>query len=196
VTAPAAGRGLPAGATLRNELTLELLGIAPMERVTREYLIRHGYRQPPARCGNGHDLAPDEAMFCYADHTGMRWRCRVCVSERNAKEAKRRKNARKAMRKVNPGKCVVCGASYSGSVNRRTCSDACRDKLCAERSHQRRLSGVWTESQQLVFSQSLMDLMVERDRCATHWERAKIDERIAELRATRPAPAANAARKP
>jgi hypothetical protein len=36
--------------------------------------------------------------------------------------------------------------------------------------------------------------MVERDRCATHWERAKIDERIAELRATRPAPAANAAR--
>lgn len=170
-------RLLAGGCTFCNELTLELLGIAPMERVTREYLLRHGYRQPPARCGNGHDLSSDESMFVYADHNGMRWRCRFCVQRRNAKESKRRK-----ARPQNGGQrsCVQCGEKFSGHPNRRTCSEACRHQVLRTKCGRQ---PVRDESFLLVQSMALLDLMEERERCATHWERAEVDARIAQVRA-------------
>lgn len=39
------------------------------------------------------------------------------------------------------------------------------------------------ESFLLVQSMALLDLMEERERCATHWERAEVDARIAQVRA-------------
>lgn len=176
-------RRLLAGGTLRNELTLELLGIAPMERVTREYLLRHGYRQPPARCGNGHDLAPDEAMFVYVEGPLMRWRCRVCISERNAKHSNRCKAQRRRHREKNPTLCAVCKAPFVGGPNRRTCSEICKAELCGRAGRQQQQQRAQNEGQQIIHSHAIMELYAERDRCATHWERAEVDARIAEVRA-------------
>lgn len=170
-------RLLAGGCPLHTELTLELLGIAPMERVTREYLLRHGYRQPPARCGNGHDLSSDEAIFAYADHTGMRWRCRTCVQVRNAKEMKRRKARPK---NGGPRPCLKCGAMFEGNPNRRTCSTECRHAILREKCGRQPNRD---ESFLLVQSMALLDLMEQRERCATHWERAEVDARIAQVRA-------------
>lgn len=176
-------RRLLAGGTLRNELTLELIGIAPMERVTREYLLRHGYRQPPARCGNGHDLSSDEAIFAYADHTGSRWRCRICVQVRNAKESTRRK-ARPKNGGARP--CANCNTPFEGNPKRITCSVECRQQLLRKKCRGVSNSGkptVRDESFLLVQSMALLDLMDQRERCATHWERAEVDARIAQVRA-------------
>jgi hypothetical protein len=170
-------RRLLAGGTLRNELTLELLGIATMERVTREYLLRHGYRQPPARCGNGHDITSDEAIFAYADHTGSRWRCRICVTEKNNRESKRRK-----AQPQNGGDrpCLHCGKPFTGNPNRRTCSMDCRKAILRAKCGKQ---PVRDEAFLLVQSMALLDLMEQRERCATHWERADVDARIAQVRA-------------
>ena len=170
-------RLLAGGCPLHTELTLELLGIAPMDRVTREYLLRHGYRQPPARCGNGHDLSSDEAIFAYADHTGMRWRCRTCVQVRNAKEMKRRKARPK---NGGPRPCLKCGKPFEGNPNRRTCSTECRHAILREKCGKQ---PVRDEAFLLVQSMALLDLMEQRERCATHWERAEVDARIAQVRA-------------
>lgn len=176
-------RLLAGGCQLHTELTLELLGIAPMERVNREYLLRHGYRQPPARCGNGHDITSDEAIFAYADHTGMRWRCRICVSEKNAVEAERRKAQRQQNRQRHPTLCAVCKAPFVGSVNRRTCGDACKAVLCGTQGRRHQQKRAQSEGEQLIHSHAILELMAERDRCATHWERAEVDARIAQVRA-------------
>lgn len=170
-------RRLVTGCKLHVELTLELLGIAYMERVTREYLLRHGYRQPPARCGNGHDLMNDEAIFVYADHTGTRWRCRLCVQVRNARESKRRK-----ARPQNGGQrpCLKCGAMFEGNPNRRTCSMECRRAILREKCGKQPNRD---EAALLMQSHALLELHAERDRCATHWERAEVDARIAQVRA-------------
>lgn len=168
-------RLLAGGCPLHTELTLELLGIATMERVTREYLLRHGYRQPPARCGNGHDLSSDETMFIYADHTGTRWRCRLCVQVRNARESKRRK-----ARPQNGGQrpCLKCGAMFEGNLNRRTCSMECRRAILREKCGKQPNRD---EAALLMQSHALLELHAERDRCATHWERAEVDARIQAL---------------
>lgn len=148
-----------------------------MNRVTRQYLVRHGIRKPPDRCFAGHDILADETTFIYVDGLTMRWRCRICVAEKNRVESVRRK-----ARPKNGGDrpCLHCGKPFSGNPNRRTCSEECRRAILRTKCGRQ---PVRDESFLLVQSMALLDLMEERERCATHWERAEVDARIAQVRA-------------
>jgi predicted nucleic acid-binding Zn ribbon protein len=42
-----------------------------------------------------------------------------------------------AQRRQVTGRCTVCGATFTGTTQRRTCSDACRQALVRERRGQK-----------------------------------------------------------
>lgn len=112
-------------------------------------------------CSHGHDLRLPNALVTKGDGT---MRCRVC---RNASTQKTRYTVCKHCGKPQPPRF----AAY--------CGDACRraavKRALRSRAQERR-------EDDPDFAVAVLELCEQRERCATHWERQAIDERIARLR--------------
>ncbi len=114
-------------------------------------------------CRYGHDLRVPDAIVM---QTNGHRRCRLCRNE-----AARRSNARHTQ-------CSVCGKAYARETTWQFCSAACsrarhkRDGAARAQANARR---------DALRSDQILRLCEERERCATHWERAEIGARIEEL---------------
>lgn len=166
-------------------LLLEQLGITDCKRATLncETLLAYGYsmsqyvpKPPPTTCARGHDLTVPGRRREYRYSYGIRYACLACIGDRN-REAQR-KRALRLVDKV----CKVCGKAFRTAHNAVVCGGGCQNSYVAKQT----AKGMhWQRNEQVMqmHAAAILRLHEERDRCATHWERAEVDARIAELRA-------------
>ena len=157
-------------------LMLEQLGIRDRKRVTlaREPFLRWTRMPraaPPTVCAKGHDLTVEGRLRVYEYAYGKRYDCLACIGDNNRRRLERTAHLRK------PAVCKVCGKKFETKNRAVVCGGPCMNSYMAKQV-KAGMKHVATEAWSQMHAAALLRLHEQRDRCATHWERAEIDALI------------------
>jgi transcription elongation factor Elf1 len=159
-------------------LMLERLGIRDRKKtaLSGELLLRYAMNRkmtnpPPKTCYRGHDLTVPGRLRTYKYHYGLRYSCLECTKENN------RKTALKKAGKKSPAICKVCGKEFLTLNKAIVCSGPCQNSYVSKQV-KAGMRHIATEAWSQMHAAALLRLHEQRDRCATHWERAEVDALI------------------
>lgn len=155
-------------------LMLEQLGIPDRKKPTLDREAFRSYcamKPPPKVCHRGHDLTVEGRLRVYRYNYGVRYSCLECTNENNRRHADRRAKRKK------PAICKVCGKNFLTANCALVCSGACQNSYVSRQTkagmrHQK------PDGFAQMNAAALLELHAQRDRCATHWERAEVDALI------------------
>ena len=157
-------------------LMLEQLGIPDRKRVT---LTQEPFRRwtqmpraaPPTVCAKGHDLTVMGRLRTYRYSYGTRYACLACIGDRNRARLERTAHLSKE------AVCKVCGKAFQTKHRAVVCGGPCTNRYMAKQV-KAGMKHVATEAWSQMNAAALLELHAQRDRCATHWERAEVDALI------------------